>query len=475
MDLVVGVDSSTQATKVEIRFVEDGRPHFRGSHPHPPVTPPTAEQDPESWWRAYEDIFKNAMASDLDGPLAAISVAGQQHGCVVTDASGVPLRPAKLWNDTTTAPDAAWLVDQLPAGAAGWAQACGSVPVAAFTISKLSWLHRTEPELWSRVERVCLPHDWLTWRLSGELVTDRGDASGTGYWSPSEERYRTDLLEIVDDSLDWAPMLPRVLGPIEMAGQWLGAVVGPGTGDNMAAALGLGIEPGDVVISLGTSGTVSCLSSHATADPSGSIAGFADANGAFLPLACTLNATKVTDTVAGLLGVDLARLDLLARHAEPGAAGLTLLPYLDGERTPNRPTATGVLAGLRTDAQPEQVARAAVEGVVCGLLDGLDALRAHVPDAGSGRLFLTGGGARSAAYRQVLADLAQREVTTTDLEQTVATGACVQAAAVLTGRDPAEVRAEWDIASLGETEPSIDAAIAEDVRSRYAARRDREA
>ncbi len=340
--------------------------------------------------------------------MAAIAVAGQQHGMVALDADREVVRPAKLWNDTESAADAAWLLDQLDGGAAAWAAACGSVPVAAFTITKLSWLHRKEPASWERLAHVVLPHDWLTFRLTDRLVTDRGDASGTGYWSPATGAYRFDLLGIVDADRDWSTVVPEVLGPFDRAGEWRGAVVAPGTGDNMAAALGVGLRPGDVAVSIGTSGTVYTMSEGPTADDTGAVAGFADATGRFLPLVCTLNATKVTEAVRRLLGVDHAAFDELVLEAPPGARGLTLLPYLDGERTPNRPDATGVLGGLRADVDRADLARASVEGVICGLLDGLDALAAFAPC--DGRLVVVGGGARSAGYRRVLADLTGRAV-----------------------------------------------------------------
>ena len=477
MPLVAGVDSSTQSTKVELRDADDGRLMGRGKAPHPQTTPPVSEQDPSAWLDAFHSAWGQALAAAgrHAADVAALSVAGQQHGCVVLGEAGEVLRPAKLWNDTTTAPDAGWLRKQLPGGDAAWAQACGSVPVAAFTITKLSWLHRSEPDVWARLARVCLPHDWLTLQLTGAFVTDRGDASGTGYWSPAAERYRFDLLAVVDGERDWSTALPDVLGSIDPAGTWRPdgpsgpeVVVGPGTGDNMAAALGLGLDVGDSAISVGTSGTVYAVSRAATADPSGAVAGFADATGRFLPLVCTLNAAKVTDAVARLLGVDAPGLDALALAAEPGADGLTLLPYFDGERTPDRPDATGVLVGLRSDVTREQMARAAVEGVVCGLLDGLDALARHVELDGD--LLLVGGGAHSPAYRRVLADLSGRTVVTFDgVDEAVATGACVQAAAVLHRQAPEEVRAAWSIGERRETEPSESAtARVEEIRAAYA-------
>ncbi|HEY4333173.1 MAG TPA: xylulokinase [Ilumatobacteraceae bacterium] len=473
MSLVAGLDSSTQSSKVEVRDLDTGHVVARASAPHPPTTPPRSEQDPSAWWAAFESAWAGVGAPTVN----AISVAGQQHGMVVLDAAGNVVRPAKLWNDTETAPDAGWLRKQLPGGAADWAAQCGSVPVAAFTISKLSWLHRSEPENWARLASVVLPHDWLTHRLTGNLTTDRGDASGTGYWSAASGEYCWDLLAIVDRDRDWTTVVPRVLAPLESAGSWNGAVVAPGTGDNMAAALGLGLRTGDVVMSFGTSGTVFARAASPTADATGAVAGFADASGGHLPLVCTLNATKVTDAVARLLGVDHAGFDGLALSAPRGAGGLTLLPYLDGERTPDRPKATGVLSGIRSDVGREQLAAAAVEGVVCGLLDGLDALRRHVPDVR--RVIMVGGGARSAAYRQALADLCDLPVVVADADEAVAAGACVQAAAVLQQVHPEEIAAAWGLGGDHATPVDRSAAWSADavaaVRGAYAALADRSA
>ena len=469
MPLVAGVDSSTGSTKVEVRDADTGALVARGAAPHPPTTPPRSEQDPAAWWSAFEAAWAAAGAPEV----AAVSVAGQQHGMVVLDADRDVVRPAKLWNDTETAPDAGWLVKQLPDRAEGWAAACGSVPVAAFTIAKLSWLHRSEPESWARLAHVVLPHDWLTYRLTGELVTDRGDASGTGYWSAASGEYRWDLLAIVDGDRDWTGVVPRVLGPSEQAGAWGSAAVACGTGDNMAAALGCGLGPGDVAVSLGTSGTAYVVSERPTADVTGHVAGFADATGRYLPLVCTLNATKVTEAVRRLLGVDLAELDRLALAAEPGAGGLVLLPYLDGERTPDRPKAAGVLGGLRSDVTREQLARAAFEGVLCGLLDGVDAL-GRVTDVGGGRLVLVGGGARSLAFRQILADLTGRAVHVPEADEHVAAGACVQAAALAHGTPHADVVRAWNLGTGATVEPGRAADAAASVREAYAARRERE-
>ena len=467
MPLVAGIDSSTTATKVEVRDLDTGQVVGRGAAPHPPTRPPRSEQQPAAWWSAFEAAWRQAGDPDV----AAVSVAGQQHGMVVLDAARRVVRPAKLWNDTESAPEAARLIDALPGGRRAWAEACGLVPVASFTITKLAWLRRHEPRAWERLAHVALPHDWLTLELTGRLVTDRGDASGTGYWSAASGTYRHDLLALVDAERDWTSAVPPVLGPLEVAGEWNGALVAAGTGDNMAGALGVGLRPGDVVVSIGTSGTVYGVSDEAVADPSGIVAGFADATGRHLPLVCTLNATKVTEAVRRLLGVDHDELDRLAIAGAPGAGGLTLLPYFDGERTPDRPEATGVLAGLRSDVGREQLARAAVEGVACGLLDALDALAAVAPTGG--QLIVVGGGARSRAYRQVLADLSERPVLVPRSPEQVAAGACVQAAAVVSGAEPADVADAWNLGAGDVVEPGPGAAAAAEVRAAYGALRTR--
>ncbi|HZU71137.1 MAG TPA: xylulokinase [Acidimicrobiales bacterium] len=463
MPLVLGVDCSTQSTKVELRDADSGALVGEGRAPHPPTTPPRSEQDPARWWEALGLAAAAALARPgLARSVGAVSVAAQQHGLVALDSGGEVLRPAKLWNDTESAPDADWLVGAL-GGPQRWAQACGSVPTAAFTVAKLSWLHRQEPAAFGALTHVLLPHDWLSYRLSGALVTDRGDASGTGYWSPAEERWRPDLLAVVAADKDWGEMLPRVLGPAEAAGALTpaaaghlgvaaGLPVGPGTGDNMGAALRLAMAPGDVAVSIGTSGTVYTVSPAPTADALGEVAGFADATGRYLPLVCTLNATRVTDAMARLVGLDRAEFAAAALSAPAGAGGVVLVPYFDGERTPNRPRATGLLGGLRSDVEPALVARASFEGVVAGLLEGLDALvRAGV--ASPARLLLTGGGARDPAYRRVLADLAQLPVVVPEGVEHVAGGACVQAAAVLHGCAPEEVARAWAGPPAAEVDP----------------------
>jgi xylulokinase len=456
MPLVAGVDSSTQSTKVELRDIETGVVVASGRAAHPSTEPPRSEQDPRAWWDALVEAF--AATGDARRDVVALSVAGQQHGLVVLGRDGAPLRDAKLWNDTESAPQADRLVERI--GAEAWASACGSVPVPAFTITKLAWLVDTHPDLVPEIDRVMLPHDYLTFRLTGEVVTDRGDASGGGWFDRTTGDYRSDLLGLVGGRDDWASTLPTVLGPEDAAGALTssaadalglgpGITVGPGTGDNMAAALGLGLRPGDVAMSLGTSGTVYAVSPTPTSDPSGAVAGFCDAAGGYLPLVCTLNATKVTDTVARWLGLDRDGLAGQALGAPSGANGVSLTPYFDGERTPNLPGATGTFEGLRNTTRAADLARAAHEGVVRGLLHGLDALTAAGADT-SGTLHLIGGGARSPAYRAVAADLHGSVIRVPADDETVAAGACVQAARVHSG---SAAVSSWDLRSGLDVRP----------------------
>lgn len=467
MPLVVGVDSSTSTCKVQVRDADTGALLSSGRAAHPPTTPPRSEQDPAAWRQAFDTACEQAGVPGRHRP-AAIGVAAQQHGLVVLDTDGLVVRPAKLWNDTESAADAEELLAALPGGPGQWAAACGSVPLPSFTITKLRWLRRCEPGAWRRLATVLLPHDWLNWQLTRTYRTDRGDASGTGYWSPAEDRYRPDLLALVDDRVEWEGALPRVLGPREPAGEWspVGALVAPGTGDNMASALGLALSCGDLVLSFGTSATAFTVSERPSADPSGAVAGFADATGRFLPLVCTLNATKVADALARLLGVDSAEFARLALEETPGSRGLVLVPHFDGERTPNRPTASGVLSGLRSDLSRGQLARAAVEGVVCNLLAGADALA-----LGDGltprRVVVIGGGSRSAAFVRIVADLTGRPVEVPRERELVACGAAVQAAGVLTGRPFEEVAAAWGAGAGDIVEPDGDVDRA-GIRAAYA-------
>ena len=457
--LVAGVDTSTQSCKVLVCDAETGEVVRTGRGTHPDAT----EVDPAHWWRAFEQATSGGL---LDG-VSAIAVGGQQHGMVLLDDADDVVRPALLWNDTRSADTARDLVDEL-GGARAWADAVGVVPLAAITAAKVRWVRDHEPASMERAARVVLPHDWLTGqvlRAEGgfeEWTTDAGDASGTGYFSAATREYRPDLLRLAAGR-DLA--VPRVAAPAEVVGRTRsGMAVAPGTGDNMGAALGLGLHPGDVVVSLGTSGTAFARHDRPTADARGFVQSFADAEAGFLPLVCTLNAARVLSAGAAMLGVGLAELDRLALAAEAGAGGLTLLPFLDGERTPNLPTASGSLHGItRANATPENLARAVVEGMLLGLASAVDAVR------GAGcpvdRVLLIGGAAASASVRRLAPDLFGAPVAVPAPGEYVAVGAARQAAWAHGGGAAAPT---WDVAVDATVDPVAPHRGAE-VRDRYAA------
>ena len=467
MPLVAGIDSSTQSCKVVIRDAETGALVRQGSARHPAGS----EVHPDAWWDALQDAI--AMAGGLDG-VTAVSVGGQQHGMVCLDASGEVVRPALLWNDTRSAPAAAALIKEAGRGSEDdgrlyWARTTGTVPVASITATKLRWLAENEPDNAARTAAVCLPHDWLSWRLAGfgpgsgaeglaALRTDRSDASGTGLLVA---RYRRLPLRAC-----WKARWGTSPSCLPSSRRWpatsatpAGALIGPGAGDNAGAALGVAAGVGDVVVSIGTSGTVFAVADRPTADPLGFVAGFADATGHYLPLVCTLNASRVLDATAALLSVGLPRLSELALSARPGAGGLAFVPYFEGERTPNLPDATGSLHGMTLqNFTPENLARAAVEGIVCSLADGLKALTTW--GFRRGRIILVGGGARSAAVQHVAAAIFGLPVVVPEPGEYVADGAARQAAGVLLGSFP-----EWQTARTAV----VTADPAPDVLARYRA------
>ncbi|MFZ9779706.1 MAG: xylulokinase [Ilumatobacteraceae bacterium] len=450
MTLVAGVDSSTQSCKVVVRDADTGALVRHGSAKHPDGT----EIDPTHWEAALHSAIRAAGGIN---DVAALSIAGQQHGAVCLDDSGAVVRPALLWNDTRSADAASALVAEL--GSESWVAATGSVPVASFTVTKLRWIAEHEPANARRIAAVCLPHDWLTWRLRGatdlhDLVTDRSDASGTGYFDAAINDYRRELLT---RALGHDALLPRVLQPSDRV-EWGAHTIGAGAGDNAAAALGIGAGD-DAVVSLGTSGTAFVRSQVSARDLTGSVAGFADATGAFLPLVCTLNAARVLDATCALLGVDHSTLSRLALSAPAGADGLVVVPYLSGERTPNLPLATGGVLGLTLDnATPAHLARAAIEGVLCGLADALDALLAQ--GARIARVRLVGGAAASPAVQQIAPMVLGVPVEVPPSSEYVADGAARQAAWALTGDLPT-----WP---LDAPSTIVEAQATTQVRERYA-------
>jgi len=459
--LVAGVDSSTQSTKIVIRDAQTGELIRQARASHPDGT----EVDPLHWKNALDSAIKEIGGID---DVDAISVAGQQHGMVALDESGKVIRPALLWNDVRSAKEATQLNQEL-GGDAQTARKVGSVLVASFTASKLRWLADHEKENAAKVRAVALPHDWVSWQLSGakdldSLFTDRSDASGTGYFDPSTSHYRYEILSLAlrhDSDIT----LPRIISPSAFGGETTNGVpIAAGAGDNAAAALGIQAEPGDVVVSLGTSGTAFAVSTTPTRDASAAVAGFADATGLYLPLVCTLNAARILDAATRILGKTHDEVGKLALESPPGAHGLTLLPYFEGERTPNRPTATGAFSGMNlANSNPADMARAMIEGMLCGLVDAVDALEKL--GVGVKRILLIGGAAKNPAVASIASALFGREVLVPPAGEYVADGAARQAAWALSGQESAPI---WN---LGKIE-SVTSKATPDVVEKYRTLRD---
>ena len=469
--LVAGVDTSTQSCKVRVTDARTGRLVRFGKAPHPAGT----SVDPMAWWKAFQEA--SAQAGGLDD-VSAISVGGQQHGMVLLDHQGRVIRDALLWNDTRSAPDADDLIIRLAKsetdgpnkdpdsdqglamrGKQAWVRAVGSSPVASLTITKVAWVSRMEPDHAKAIAAICLPHDWLSWVIAGhgpaadpgaepgleDLFTDRSDASGTGYYDPAADRYRRDLLAMaLPDGMAEQVILPKVLGPHQVgakanpriAGRDVpgGCIIAPGGGDNAMTSLGLAMQVGDVSISLGTSGVAAAVSPVPAYDMSASVTGFADATGHWLPLACTINASRILDAGLAALGTDYDGLANLAEKSSPGAEGITLIPYFDGERTPNRPDAHARLEGLTlANTTRTNLARAFIEGLLCSQRDCLELLKRLGTTVS--KILLVGGGAKSPAVRAYAPGILGMDVQLPRPDEYVAIGAARQAAWTLTGEE----------------------------------------
>jgi xylulokinase len=456
MALIAGVDSSTQSVKVVIREAESGALIREARATHPEGT----EVDPQSWKVALEEALEKVGGLK---DVAAISIGGQQHGLVALDKQGAVIRPALLWNDTRSAKAAVDLNEEV-GGNQAMADAVGSVLVASFTASKLRWVADHEPELAAKVAAIALPHDWLSWQLQGgqdfeKLFTDRSDASGTGYFNSVTSTYRRDIAALALRS-DRELYLPRIVASDTFGGVTLdGTPIGAGAGDNAGAAFGVQATAGDVIVSLGTSGTAFSVSKTPTHEGTGTIAGFADVTGNYLPLVCTLNAARILDAAARILGVDFNRLSDLALSAPAGANGLTLLPYFEGERTPNRPTATGVFSGMNlSNSNPENIARAMIEGMLAGLADAVESLERE--GVAINRIFLVGGAAKNPAVAQIASALFGREVIIPPAGEYVADGAARQAAWALLGEAP-----QWNLGEVTHVQKKATPEVLEKYRT----------
>ncbi|SCM77292.1 Xylulose kinase [uncultured Pleomorphomonas sp.] len=438
--MFLGIDCGTQGTKALI--VDDaGRTLGRGHAAHDLIERANGarEQEPSWWVAAMAAAVRGAIAdAGVSGrDIVALGVSGQQHGLVVLDETGASIRPAKLWNDTETAPQNEALIAGL-GGAAAWFDQLGIVPRTGYTISKLLWLKENEPDNFRRVRRILLPHDYLNYWLTGRAVAEYGDASGTGFFDIRRRVWATAPLDLIDGGSGFlAAALPELIAPDAVVGsltavaaEALGlstrCLVSAGGGDNMMGAIGTGnVRAGVVTISLGTSATAYCYADEPVTDADGWVAPFCSSSGGWLPLICTMNATNVTGRMVSAFGHDIGFLSEALAATLPGAGGLTLLPFLNGERTPDLPTATGSLVGLRSDnLTQENLVRAMVEGVSFGVTG---AMRRILGGRDPERIFLVGGGARSAPWRQLIADASGAEIVVPAGEEAGCLGGALQA------------------------------------------------
>lgn len=472
----IGIDCGTGSTKALLLDGGDGSVVGVRSVEHrlDARADGTSEQHPADWVAAATVAVGAVLAATPGATVRGIGVSGQQHGLVALDASDAPVRPAKLWNDTTTGEECAILTDAV-GGPDAAISLTGNRFLAGYTAPKVLWLRRHEPQSYAAARRFCLPHDYLNLWLTGVFGTEPGDASGTAYFDVRERRYSRPALDAIDPDRDWDAALPPLVESRSVIGELRdpaaralglppGIPVSAGGGDNMCAAIGAGaVREGPVVVSLGTSATAFGYRSAPAVDPLGEVSAFCDSTGGWLPLACTLNCTAVVDWARELLGPTAPDVDRALVESPVGACGLTFVPYMYGERTPELPRASGSLLGLRPSHRAVDVVRAAVEGVTDGLAFALEALGRTGTRAQ--RLILVGGGANSDAWAQLVADLTGLEVERPRGREAAAEGAARQVRWVIDELEPAAG------AHDGRWEPRRDPAV-EALRERLAAARD---
>lgn len=436
--MYLGIDCGTQGTKA-LLIDATGRPLGRGYARHALIERENGarEQEPQWWIEALRKSVHQALAQAPGVKVVALGVSGQQHGLVVLDENRQVIRPAKLWNDTETAPQNETLVARL-GGSAASLEKIGIIPLTGYTASKLLWMRENEPENFKKIRHILLPHDYLNFWLTGEFCAEYGDASGTAFFDVRTRTWSKEVLGLLDGGTgQLESALPRLLRPDEIVGTLrpevaaeLGlspdCVVSSGGGDNMMGAIGTGnVKEGVVTLSLGTSSTVYSFCKHPVIEETGSVAPFCSSSGGWLPLVCTMNATNVVTQTLHLVGRTVDDLDSALSATHPGAEGLSFLPFLNGERTPDLPRARGSIVGISSNNYiPENLIRAAVEGVSFGILNGLDLILAgRKPEV----IFAIGGGARSKEWRQLLADATGAVIQMPEEEEAGCLGAALQA------------------------------------------------
>eukprot|EP00892_Ulva_mutabilis_P008976 jgi/Ulvmu1/6450/UM003_0080.1 len=449
MPLYLGLDVGTQSCKAVVWDSKQRRVVSSGQKAYDVIStrPGQAEQNPQTWIDAVQESTAAALHSVDSTAVAAVGVSGQQHGLVALDSQNRVIRPAKLWCDVEAAPQATRL-----------SAALGHTVVAGFTAPKLLWIEAEEPGNFERIATVLLPHDYVNFWLTGTLTMECGDASGSGLFDVHARTHDNDAISRVLPTLSGA--FPDLVGPNESVGAVraeaaaalglpAGVAVAPGSGDNMMSALGVGaVAEGDLVVSLGTSGTLFCPADKPVFDKSGQVAPFCDATGKWLPLLCTMNCTQPPEEVRRLFSLPLADITAAAAAAPPGCDGVNFLPYLAGERTPDWPAARGTLLGLTPGAlqRPGLLYRAALEGSTFSLASGIALLEGF--DISISSVRLVGGGSRNTLWRQIVADVLGKPVKVPSMAESAALGAALQAAAVHQGADVAEF--------VGENPPEME-------------------
>jgi xylulokinase len=436
----IGIDSGTQSTKSLVADGETGKIAATASHPTPLIEnlpPGCKEQHPGQWWDAVRISLKKALSKSGIDPkkVNGIGVSGQQHGFVPLDKNGDVIRPAKLWCDTSTGKQCAEILESV-GGLKRCIELIGNSVPPGFTASKILWLKQNEPANYARLHTVLLPHDYINFRLTGEKKMEWGDASGTSLMDVKTRTWHPELIKAIDPDLSdkLPPLVPShepigtiLPGIAEEFGFSPDVIVSAGGGDNMMGAIGTGnVRPGIVTASLGTSGAIYACNDKPVIDPEGEIAAFCDSAGNWLPLLCVMNVTVSTELIRSLFAMDFTQLDAAVEKSRPGAEGLILLPYFEGERTPNVPDGTGAWFGVNARTwTPEHLARATMEGATMTMNYGLNRLRELGIRADEIRL--TGGGSQSASWRRILADIFGAEVVAMSHAEGAAFGAALQA------------------------------------------------
>lgn len=440
--LFLGIDCGTQGTKAIILDALSGQVLGQGAAAHKLISGANGrrEQDPAQWLDALTLATRRALlAADVDGQaILGMGVSGQQHGLVLLDHQGKVLRPAKLWCDTETADENDRLLTHL-GGDKGSLERLGVVIAPGYTVSKLLWTREQHPEIFSRIAHVMLPHDYLNYWLTGRSCSEYGDASGTGYFNVRTRQWDLQLLRDIDPSGRLQAALPELIDAHAAVGTLLPGIaehlginprarVSSGGGDNMMGAIGTGnIKPGAITMSLGSSGTVYAYADQPKVSPDAAVATFCSSSGGWLPLICTMNLTNATGVIRELFDLDIECFNALVAQAPIGADGVCMLPFLNGERVPALPHATGSVLGLTmSNLTQANLCRAVVEGTTFGLRYGLDLLRHNGLQSRS--ICLIGGGSNSQVWRQLVADTMNTPVICTEQSEAAALGAAIQAA-----------------------------------------------